>query len=78
MAELKRIQVSYKWESSDSFACLVNLNFDENGKYTGFSNTLEWFPKSLCVLEKIEAEPFPEYFITVPVWLLDKKKIKHD
>jgi len=75
-----KIQVSFHAESENMYAVAVNLQFDDSGKFIGSSGK-EWFPKSLCVLEKIEPtnpnEELPKYFLTVPVWLLDKKKIKY-
>lgn len=74
--DLIRVQVSSPRESEKSIGVLVNLTFDENGKNVSASD-LEWFPKSLCSIEKIEpedrAKDFPTYFLTAPDWLIDKK-----
>lgn len=79
--DLIRVQVSYKSQSDKSYAALVDLIFDEKGRNTSGSR-LEWFPKSVCTLEKIEPEDpskeHPSYFITAPKWLLDKLKVKYD
>jgi hypothetical protein len=51
------------------------LTFDENGRNTS-ANTLKWFPKSLCTIERIEpvdnTKDLPTYFLTAPKWLIDK------
>lgn len=74
--DLVRVQVSSPKESENSIGVLVNLKFDENGKNTS-SSDLQWFPKSLCTVEKIEpkdsAKELPSYFLTAPKWLIDKK-----
>ena len=74
------IQISLKSESESSYGGVVELRFDEEGKYTGGSD-LKWFPKKICILEKREPinkdDPFPAYFITCPKWLLDKNKIPY-
>jgi len=73
--ELIRVQVSSPRESENSIGVLVYLTFDENGKNTS-ANTLKWFPKSLCSIEKIEpfdsTKELPTYFLTAPKWLIDK------
>jgi hypothetical protein len=74
--EIIRVQVSYHAESENSIGVLVHLLFDENGRNTSASN-LQWFPKSLCLIEKIEPidrnKDLPSYFLTAPRWLIDKK-----
>jgi|GEM_PF-1829018 len=73
-----RVQVSLWAESEKSYCCIVDLRFDEDGSYSGGSRT-EWFPKSLCSLEKIEKKPLlPEYYLTAPKWILDKKNVKYN
>jgi hypothetical protein len=73
--ELVRVQVSSPRESENSIGVLVNLLFDENGKHTSSSN-LQWFPKSLCTIERIEpvdsTKELPSYFLTAPKWIIDK------
>jgi hypothetical protein len=73
--ELIRVQVSSPRESENSIGVLVHLTFDENGRNTS-ANTLKWFPKSLCTIEKIEpvdkTKDLPTYFLTAPKWLIDK------
>ena len=75
--ETARVQVSAPRESEKSYGCLVEMYFDANGKNTG-AGRLEWFPKSHCSIEKIPNEPFPEYYLTAPKWLLDKKNVKYN
>jgi len=76
---LIKVQVSYSRESANAFGVLVNLIFDANGKNISASD-LRWFPKSLCVLEKIEpndcTKEMPTYFLTAPKWLIEKTKQK--
>jgi hypothetical protein len=73
--ELIRVQVSSPRESENSIGVLVYLTFDENGRNTS-ANTLKWFPKSLCTIERIEpvdnTKDLPTYFLTAPKWLIDK------
>ena len=73
--ELIRVQVSSPRESENSIGVLVYLTFDENGRNTS-ANTLKWFPKSLCTIERIEpvdnTKELPTYFLTAPKWLIDK------
>lgn len=74
--ELVRVQVSSPIESQNSIGVLVKLLFDENGKHTS-SSDLQWFPRSLCSIEKIEpndrTKEMPSYFLTAPKWLVEKK-----
>jgi hypothetical protein len=74
--ELIKVQVSSPRESENSIGVLVKLGFDEKGKYS-WGCDLQWFPKSLCSIEKIEPEDrtkdLPTYFLTAPKWLIDKK-----
>jgi hypothetical protein len=74
--DLIRVQVSSPRESEKSIGVLVNLRFDENGKHVS-SMDLQWFPKSLCSIEKIEpkdrTKELPSYFLTAPEWLIDEK-----
>lgn len=75
-----RVQVSNHAESDKSYGVLVDLRFDEKGICFAASR-LEWFPKSLCSLEKVESPDstklLPTYFLTAPEWLLDKKNVKY-
>jgi hypothetical protein len=74
--ELIRVQVASPIESENSIGVLVKLRFDEKGRYVCASD-LQWFPKSLCSIEKIEpidkTKDLPAYFLTAPKWLIDKK-----
>lgn len=74
--ELLRVQVSSPTDSENSIGVLVDLLFDKNGKNIASSN-LQWFPKKLCTIEKIEpidrTKELPSYFLTAPKWLIDKK-----
>jgi hypothetical protein len=53
--KLVRVQVSSPRESENSIGVLVHLRFDEKGRNISAID-LQWFPKSLCSLEKIEPE----------------------
>ena len=74
--DLIRVQVSSPRESENSIGVLVHLRFDENGKNIS-AYDLQWFPKSLCIVEKVEpkdsAKELPSYFLNAPKWLIDKK-----
>lgn len=74
--DLVKVQVSSPIESENSIGVLVDLIFDENKKHTSSSN-LQWFPKSLCKIEKIEpvdyTKDLPSYFLTAPKWIIDQK-----
>jgi hypothetical protein len=74
--DLIKVQVSSPRESEKSIGVLVNLRFDENGRNVSAID-LQWFPKSICSIEKIEPKDsekdFPTYFLTAPNWLIDKK-----
>lgn len=80
MSDTKKVQVSFKSESEKSFAVLVDVILDAKGHVSSASR-LEWFPKSQCEIERIEPKDpkteLPQYFLTAPVWLLDKKKVKY-
>ncbi len=73
----KTVQVSFHAESDKSYGVLVDLRFDEKG-YNYAASRLEWFPKSICSLEKKEVEGNrPEYFLTAPEWILKQKKVEY-
>lgn len=73
--DLIRVQVSSPRESENSIGVLVHLRFDENGKNIS-AYDLQWFPKSLCTVEKVEpidrTKNLPTYFLTAPKWLVEK------
>lgn len=73
--ELVTIQVSSPRESERSIGVFVSLVFNENGLNISASN-LQWFPKSLCKIEKVEpidsTKNLPTYFLTAPKWLVEK------
>lgn len=73
--ELVTIQVSSPRESAKSIGVLVSLVFNENGLNISASN-LQWFPKSLCSIKKVEpidsTKNLPTYFLTAPKWLVEK------
>lgn len=71
-----KVQVIYSRESESSYGVLVDLILNFEGKVVGGSR-LEWFPMSLCELEKVEVKNHvPEFYLTAPQWLLDKKKVR--
>lgn len=77
MADI-RVRVGHWAESDKSYSLLVDVFYDEKGKYTGASRA-EWFPKSICTLEKVEVEnDLPEYYLTAPEWILKQKKVKYE
>jgi hypothetical protein len=73
--ELITIQVTSPRESEKSIGVLVDLVFNEDGLNVSASN-LKWFPKSLCLIERVEpVDPkknLPTYFLTAPKWLIEK------
>lgn len=78
MSDKIKVQVSYSRESEKSYGLFVDLFFDDTGRCVG-ATRIEWFPKSECELEKTERpECLPEYYLTAPKWLLDKKKVKYE
>ena len=74
--DLIRVQVASPIETSISIGVLVKVGFDESGKYNRATD-LQWFPKKLCSIEKIEpnneTKEVATYFLTAPKWLIDKK-----
>ncbi len=73
----KRVQVSLHRESKTSYGVLVDLVFNSEGRCSS-AMRLEWFPMSICQLEKVEIPNYlPAYFLTAPIWLLDKKNVKY-
>lgn len=72
------IQVSGVVYSEKSIGALVDLRFDERGECMAASR-LVWFPKSLCDIEEmppVENGKFKRYFISAPMWLIEKNNIK--
>jgi len=77
MADI-RVRVGYWAESDKSYSLLVDVFYDDKGKYTG-AGRAEWFPKSVCTLEKVEIKNhLPEYYLTAPEWILKQKKVKYE
>ena len=75
--KLHRVRVGHHADSDKSIGVLVDFILDENGCHT--ASRLEWFPKSLCTLERIEKEnKFPEFYLTAPEWILKQKKVKYE
>jgi len=74
----KRVRVSNHAESDNSYGVLVDLIIiPETNHYS--ASRLEWFPKSICTLEKIEIEnKLTEYYLTAPEWILKQKKVKYE
>ena len=77
MADI-RVRVSNHAENEKSFGVLVDLIIiPEKNHYS--ASRLEWFPKSICTLEKVEVENnHPEYYLTAPEWILKQKKVKYE
>ena len=77
MADI-RVRVSNHAESDKSYGVLVDLIIIPEENHFSASR-LEWFPKSICTLEKIEIKnKLPEYYLTAPEWILKQKKIKYE
>lgn len=74
----KTVRVSNHAESDNSYGVLVDLIIiPETNHYS--ASRLEWFPKSICKIEKIEIEnKLPEYYLTAPEWILKQKKVKYE
>lgn len=74
-----RVRTGCPVESDKMYGVCVDLLFSE-GK-NGFSGSRqEWFPKSLCTVERVEQGEgvMPHYYLTAPHWLLEKKKVKYE
>jgi hypothetical protein len=72
-----KVRVSYHAETTKSYGVLVDFHEepDTGGHY---ASRLEWFPISLCELEKKEISgKLPEYYLTAPEWLLKLKNVKY-
>lgn len=71
------VQVSGPVFTENSIGVLVDLHFSPEGICTSASR-LEWFPKKLCILRKIDNDKqLPAYFLKAPKWLLDKRNVKY-
>lgn len=80
MANFKvRVGMWANKEHIKSYGLLVDIFYDkETGLYSGASR-VEWFPKSLCVLEEVKVEnELTEYYLTSPEWLLKKNNVKYE
>lgn len=76
MADI-RVRVGHWADGEKSHGLLVDFFFDEKGNHS--ASRLEWFPKSICTLEKVEVKNhFPEYYLTAPEWILKQKKVKYE
>lgn len=75
-----KVQVSGPVYGDRSIGVLVDLHFEENGIVIS-AGRLEWFPKSLCAVEKVnpidDTKFLPTYFLYAPEWLLIKNKVKY-
>jgi len=78
MSDVKIIRVSYQCESDKCIAVTVDIKLDEKGYFVSGQGQ-EWFPKSLCKLTEIPPDnpktQLPKQYLTVPVWLLEKKNL---
>jgi hypothetical protein len=73
-----RVRVGFHGEGEKSIGVLVDIILGPKPNDYSASR-LEWFPKSLCSIEKIEAENrIPEYYLTAPDWLLEKKNVSKE
>jgi hypothetical protein len=72
------VRVGFHAESEKSIGILADVIINpETGGYS--ASRLEWFPKSLCEIEKKEIPgKLPEYYLTAPEWLLKDKKVNFD
>jgi hypothetical protein len=74
---LIRVQVGTPRESENSYGVLVDVTFDDKGRFSS-AMRLEWFPKTHCELEKIEVPNYLDsYFLLAPEWLLKKNNVKY-
>jgi len=72
-----RVRVGHYGDSEKSIGALVDFIHDPKGNHS--ASRLEWFPKSLCTLEKVEVKNhFPEFYLTAPEWILKLKKVKYE
>lgn len=73
-----KVRVGNHADSDKSIGLLVDVRIDpDTGGYS--ASRLEWFPKSLCTLEKNEVEgKLTEYYLTAPEWLLKQKKVNYE
>jgi hypothetical protein len=75
--EKKTVQVYLHAETTTAIGVFVSLILDSDGHIQSGSR-VEWFPKSICSLEKKEISgKLPEYFLTAPEWILKSKKVKY-
>lgn len=71
-----KVRVGNHTESKLCFGVLVEVTLGPDPNDYAASR-LEWFPKSLCILEKKEIENgIPEYYLTAPEWLLKTKNVQ--
>lgn len=72
-----KVRVGFHAKTENSYGVLVDVHIDpETQNYS--AGRLEWFPISLCELEKKEIPGhIPAYFLTAPEWLLKKKNVKY-
>tara|TARA_R110000868_G_scaffold369916_1_gene633394 strand:- start:495 stop:794 length:300 start_codon:yes stop_codon:yes gene_type:complete len=83
--KLITIEVSGIRDAQNSFGALVDLNFNKLDICTSASR-LVWFPKSICILKKVEYEldyfgkaiVRNKYFMSAPKWFLDKNNITYN
>lgn len=73
-----KVRVGSPVYTEKSIGVLVDvIVIPETNHYS--ASRLEWFPKSICTLEKIEIEnKLTEYYLTAPEWLLKEKKVKYE
>jgi hypothetical protein len=71
----RRVRVGFHADSEKSIGVLVDVKLGP--KLNDYSaSRLEWFPKSLCSIEKKEIEnQIPQYYLTAPDWLLKTKNV---
>jgi hypothetical protein len=72
-----KVRVGYHGESKKCYGLLVDVIIDPKTQDYSASR-LEWFPKSLCEVEKKEIPGHvPAYFLTAPEWLLKNKNVNY-
>lgn len=71
----QKVRVGFHANSDKSIGVLVDVILGpKENDYA--ASRLEWFPKSLCSIEKIENEnQLPKYYLTAPEWLLKTKNV---
>jgi hypothetical protein len=72
-----KVRVGYHAKTNKSYGLLVDVIIGPDDEYS--ASRLEWFPISLCELEKEEIPGHvPAYYLTAPEWILKEKKVNYE